>query len=118
VKLKLMRPSRRFFIQAAAIGAVIFIAGIFIYRQSPFQVHNALFMAGLINALLFLIQVVACFGLFDLFGYGYNKLMPAQKERKRPKETFYEYTCTRKRILRFERLLTGAAFILISFIFA
>jgi hypothetical protein len=118
VKLKRMRPSLRLMVQAAALGVVLFIAGLFIYNQSRFQVQDALFMAGVINALLFLIRIVACFGLFDLFGYGYNKLMPAQKQHKRPNVTFYEYTSQKPRILRFENLLAGIAFIGFSFIFA
>ena len=75
-------------------------------------------MAGLIGLLLFLIHVVARFGLFDLMGYGLNKLMPAQKEHKRPKETFYEYSCRKPRVLRFEHLIVGVLFILLSFIFS
>ena len=118
MKLKRMRPSLRLMVQAAALGVVLFIAGLFIYKQSQFQVQDALFMAGLINALLFLIRIVACFGLFDLFGYGYNKLIPAQNQRKRPNVTFYEYTSQKSRVLRFEHLLAGVAFIVLSFIFA
>ena len=74
--------------------------------QSRFIVQDALFLTALMFFLKFLFHVIEWTGFFDLFSYGYTRILASfkshDKEAIEQCESYFEYKQNKVHVMRFE----------------
>lgn len=89
-------------------GLILFGLAIFLVRhwQSAQVIQDALFLSGLLLLLKLVFNLIEWTGFFDLFSYGYSRILAsfksADKRAEEKRESFFEYKQNKVRKMRWE----------------
>ncbi len=106
-----------------AFAGVIVLGLMFIVTvkmQSRFIVQDALFLTVLVFVSKFLFHVIEWTGFFDLFSYGYTRILASFRSHDRKAleriEPYFEYKQNKVHVMHFEAALIGAVYLGIFFL--
>ncbi len=89
-----------------------------LYWQSEQVVQDALFLAGLLLLMKLLFQLIGWTGFFDLFSYGYTRILAsfksADKKAEETRESFFEYKQNKEVKMRWEAAPVSVLFLALS----
>ncbi len=112
--------SRRSLIRHLLAGLALFGLAILLVRswQTTRLIEDALFLAGLLLAMKALFQLIEWTGFFDLFSYGYTRILAsfksADKGAPNKRESFFEYKQNKEVNMCWEPAIAAALFLALS----